>query len=181
MFLQSSNRKIEKVLQLKNRRKTYEFVKKYSGSHFREIERKSNIPYGTLKYHLNFLVKHKILIQKKENNNVRYFSANFQPENIALLSFLRQIPTRKIILFILTNENCNHEDIVHFVQLSPSTVSWHLNRLAAAKIVASKRVGRKVEYKIAINKEEIIKLLVTYKESFLDSLVNKTVEMWELR
>lgn len=29
--------------------------------------------------------------------------------------------------------------------------------------------------------EEIIKLLVAYKESFLDSLVNKTIEMWEIK
>ncbi|MFH1290018.1 MAG: hypothetical protein ABIH92_01275 [Nanoarchaeota archaeon] len=34
---------------------------------------------------------------------------------------------------------------------------------------------------VAINKNEIIKPLITYKESFLDSLVNKKIEMWDLR
>ena len=181
MFTESSNKKKEKVLELETRRKVYEIVKKYSGCHFRDIERKSNIPYGTLRYHLNFLVKHGLLIYKKEDNTVRYFPREFQLENIKLLTFLRQTTIRKIILFILTNENCQHKDIIRFVRLSPSTVSWHLNKLVTASIVAPKRVGRKIKYKIATDKKEIIKLLITYKESFLDSLVNKAIEMWEIR
>ena len=181
MLTESQNRKKDKILALETRKRIYELVKKFSGCHFREIERKSGMPHGTLKYHLNFLVKHSLLSYKKENNTLRYFPIEFKIENIGLLSFLRQNATRKIILFILENENCNHEEITKFVGLSPSTVSWHLNKLIYAGIIASKKAGRKSEFKIAIDKNEVIKLLITYKESFFDLLVNKTIEMWEIR
>ena len=181
MPLQSSNIKTEGILELENRRKIFEIVKKYSGCHFREIERKSDIAHGTLKYHLNFLNKHGLIIQKKDNNTIRYFPKDFQASKTNLLSFLRQSSLRKIILYVLMNENCSHEEISRFVQLSPSTISWHLNKLLSAGVIGRKRRGRKTQYVIAIDKNEIIKLLITYKDSFLDSIVNKAIEMWELR
>ena len=80
----------------------------------------------------------------------------------------------------MANQNCHHEDIVRFVNLSPSTVSWHIRKLVNAQIISQIKEGRKTTYKILIDKEEIIKILVAYKESFLDSLVNKTIEMWDI-
>ena len=34
-------------------------------------------------------------------------------------------------------------------------------------------------YTLDIEKERIMKLLISYQESFLDSVVNKAIEMWE--
>jgi len=48
-------------------------------------------------------------------------------------------------------------------------------------VISHVKEGRKTSYKLLINEEEIMKLLVYYKESFLDSLVNKTIEMWEIK
>ena len=95
------------------------------------------------------------------------------------MGFLRQESIRDILLFILVNSNCNHEQIVDYVKLSPSTVSWHLKKLEENNIIGFTRAGRKTNYNILINKEEIINLLIIYKESFLDSLVDKTIETWE--
>jgi predicted transcriptional regulator len=180
MLAELSNKK-EKILELESRKRVYEIVKKNSGCHFREIERRSKIPHGTLKYHLHFLVKHNLLIEKKENNNLRYFPRETEIKNLILLGILRQATLRKIILFVLISENCNHEDITNFIKLSSSTTSWHINKLLRAGIIASQKDGRKTKYKILTDKNEIIKLLITYKESFLDSLVNRVVEMWEIR
>ena len=181
MFTERLNQRKEKILELENRRKVFEIVKKYSGCHFREIERRSSIPYGTLKYHLNFLVKRGLLICKKEDNSLRYFPSDFHAENVELLSILRQNNLRKIILFILTNKNCGHEDIVRFMKLSPSTVSWHLKKLISRGVIVASRNGRKTFYVVSTDREEIMKLLITYQRSFLDSLVDRVVEMWEVR
>ena len=171
--------KKDKILELETRKKIYEFVRKYSGCHFRELERKSGLAHGTLTYHLHFLVKHNLLTYKKENNTSRYFPAEIK-ENTALLGVLRQTALRKIILFLLAEESY-HEEIVRFLRLSPSTVSWHLKKLTNEGIISTTKLGRKTKYKLAIDKEEIIKLLITYKESFLDARVNRTIEAWELR
>ncbi len=181
MLAENLNKKKEKILELETRRKIYYLVKKQSGCHFREIERISGIQYGTLKYHLNFLTRHGLIISKKDNNNLRYFPSDFRPENIKPLSLLRQKALRKIILFLMMNESANHEEIARFIHLSPSTVSWHLNKLIKEGIITSEKSGRKNKYKISIDKEEIVKLLIVYKESFFDSLVSKVVEMWEVK
>ncbi len=174
------NEKNKKVLELENRRKIYELVRKYSGSHFRELERKSKIPIGILKYHLDFLNKHGLIKQEKDGNNIRYFLANIKFENMKLLSLLRQKSIRRIILFILTNKKPYHQDIVKFVGLSPSTVSWHIKKLIKSNVITEIKEGRKITYSLLIDEEEVIKLLVYYKESFFDSLVNKAAEMWDI-
>ncbi|MEK6935005.1 MAG: winged helix-turn-helix transcriptional regulator [Nanoarchaeota archaeon] len=180
MLQEYLSEKNKKILELETRRKIYELVKKYSGCHFRELERKSNLPTGVLQYHLNYLTKNELIKQEKVGNNICYF-LNVLSENWKLLSLLRQKNIRKIILFILTNKNHYHLDIVRFTNLSPSTVSWHLNKLIKNGIIAQAKEGRKTNYKLLIDEKEIIRLLISYKESFFDSLVNKTIEMWEIK
>lgn len=173
--------KNKKILELETRSKVYELVKKYSGCHFRELERISKLSSGVLKYHLNFLAKHGLIKQEKDGNNLRYFLVDIQFENIRLLSLLRQRSIRKIILFMLIKDDFYYEDLVESVKLSPSTVSWHLKKLLVNGIISQHKTGRKTKYKLLASEEEIVKLLISYKESFLDSLVNKTIEMWEIK
>ena len=181
MLQEYLSEKSKKILELEKRRKAYNLVKKYSGCHFRELERKINLPALVLKYHLDFLTKHGLIRQEKDGNNIRYFPINVQFENTKLLILLRQESIRKIILFILSNKECHHEDIVNFTKLSPSTVSWHIKKLLKNDIISQTRDGRKTAYKILVKEDEIIKTLILYKESFLDSLVNKTIEMWDIK
>lgn len=169
----------KKILELEDRRKVYQIVNKFAGCHFREIERKSGLSTGSVSYHLHYLTKHGLIKEERQGNNLRYFPLDFKSENTKLLGLLRQKSVRKIILFILTHKKCNHEKIVKFVNLSPSTVSWHLKKLEGSDIIESNKRGRKTFYSIKINKEEIIDLLVTYKESFLDSLVDRVIELWD--
>ncbi len=169
-----------RVLELDTRRNIYNLVQKFAGCHFRELERISGLPTGTLKYHLNYLSRHGLIKEEKYGNKLLYFPRQFKSENKILLGLLRQKSVRDILLFILTHQNCNHEDIVQFVDLSPSTVSWHLKKLEDSEIVVSAKDGRNTYYKILIDEDEIINLLVTYKESFFDSLVDRVIEMWDI-
>ena len=172
------NEKENKILEIASRRKIYEIVKSSAGSHFREIGRKSNLGIGTVKYHLSYLVRHGLLKEQKDSNTTRYFPLAFDSKNMELLGLLRQKSIRDILLFILTNENCNHEHIASFTKLSPSTVSWHVKKLEEHAIIQSKKTGRKTFYKLLTDKKEIMALLITYQESFFDSLVDNVVEMW---
>jgi predicted transcriptional regulator len=172
--------KKERILELENRRNIYLIILKNPGCHFREIQRKSNFPHSTLRYHINYLTKHGLLLAKKQGQNIRYFSSNFQTSNIKLLSILRQKTLRDILIYIIQNPSCNQESISNFIKLSPSTTSHHLNKLISQEILSLRKSGRQTLYGLKSNKEEIIKLLITYKESFFDALVNKTLEMWDI-
>jgi len=170
----------KKALELDARRKIYDAVRKFAGCHFREIERKSGLSTGFIKYHLNHLTKHGLIKEERDGNNLRYYPREFGSENKKLLGLLRQKSIRKIILFVMTHNNCSHEQIARYVGLSPSTVSWHLKKLGEFSIVGFKKQGRKAAYTILTDKEKIINLLITYKQSFLDSMVDSVIEMWEL-
>ena len=170
----------KKILELGTRKKIYNLIKKYEGCHFRDLERKSKFPASTLKYHLDYLSKNELILEEKDRNNIRYFSKEFNTDDKELLMLLRQNSIRNILIFLLTNNNCNHEDIVKFLKLSPSTVSWHLKKLKIKNVVSSIKEGKNTKYKLVINKQQIINLLIVYQESFLDSLVNKVIESWEV-
>ena len=173
--------KEKKALELEVRRKIYQIVRRYAGTHFREIERKSKLATGSVQYHLDYLARQGLIKVEKESNNVRYFPKDFKSENKKIMGFLRQKSMRDILLFVLTHDNCNHEQIVQYVKLAPSTVSWHLRKLEDANIIGFVKKGRKKYYTILIDKDEVINLLITYQESFFDSIVDNIVEMWETR
>ena len=175
-YLDSSERK---MLELHARRKIYETVQKSAGCHFREIERRSGLSAGSVRYHLGYLSKHGLLKEEKQQGNIRYFPRSFVSEHTKLLSILRQKSMRDILLFILMHDPCSHEQIARAVSLAPSTVSWHVKKMSEHRIIRERKEGRKTMCTLSVKKEDIMNLLITYKESFVDTLVNNIVEMWE--
>ena len=172
--------KEKEILELEARRKVFDTVKHYSGSHFREIERKSGLSVGSVKFHLDSLTRNGLIVMQKDGNNIRYFSRDIEIKNSVLLGLLRQDSVRKILIYMLTHKNFNHEDITNEVGLSPSTVSWHIKKLEENDIIIAERRGRKTFYRLLADKSEILNLLVIYKESFFDKMVDHAIEMWEM-
>ncbi len=173
------NHKEKEILKLNSRKKIYETVEKYAGCHFLEIVRKSGLSNGSTSYHLGYLIKQRLVRQHKNGTTTAYFPREFKPEHHNLLILLRQKSIRDILLFILTNKNCEHGKIVKYLKLSPSTITWHLNKLETEKIISSNKNGRTKNYRILIDSKEIINLLIKYRESFLDSTVNNILDMWD--
>jgi predicted transcriptional regulator len=169
----------KEILEIEARKAIYDTVKNSSGCHFREIERRSGLSTGSVKYHLDYLTRNGLITIQKDGGNIRYFPISFNTGNKRLLGLLRQNSIRKVLLFMLSNHDINHEQIVDHVKLSPSTVSWHLKKLEEGGIIKSARKGRKTFYGLAIDRKEIMNLLITYKESFFDSMVDNAIEMWE--
>ncbi|MBI2576949.1 transcriptional regulator [Candidatus Woesearchaeota archaeon] len=167
------------ILALEARKKVYEAVKSFAGSHFREIERKSGFSTGVAHYHLSYLVNHGLVMEEKRGHKVHYFPSEFKPENKRLLGLLRQGILRKILMCISMQRVCSYEQIVQFVQRPPSTVSWHLKKLLEEKIITHSKKGRNTYFSLVINPQEVIRLLITYRKSFLDSMVDNVIEMWE--
>ncbi len=174
----SFDKREEEILSLDARKKIYDLVTTFAGSHFRELERKSGLSTGVVKYHLNYLSKHGLIKEEKEHNNLRYFPNYFTTENKKLLSLLRQKSIRRIMICIILSPSCDYEQLVDVVRVSPSTISWHLKRLEEEKIISRVKINQKTKYNLLINKNEIIKLLITYRETFFDNVIDNVIEMW---
>jgi len=180
MPIKNFNEKREKVLELDKRRTVFEIVRKNEGCHFREIERRSGLAHGTLKYHLGFLVRHGLVMEKKDGKNVRYFSEEISGGDVEIISLLRQKGTRQIVLYLAENKYGTHGELVDFVKLSPATISWHLGKLIDRKVVKRELIGKRISYRLDYPRDKLVKTLITFKESFFDSLVDRVVEMWEV-
>jgi len=168
-----------RVQGLEQSQQIYEHILRFPGSHFREIQRHLKLPVGTLQYHLTNLRRDELIIQKKDGEYVRYYAIGlFTEREKKLLSLLRQSPIRHIAIMLLTNEELNHKRIVAELQLSPATTSWYLDKMLESKLVKKKRKGKRVIYSVA-RPDEIAKVLITYRSSFLDNIVDRFIEIWE--
>lgn len=174
----------EKALQLDVRKRIYTEIESSPGLHFREIQRRTALAVGSLQYHLDYLQKHHIIRTQKEGKFVRYYSVRGPQvgETHTLnagqnaMASLRHESTRKIILFLLQENRANNERIAEEINLSPSTTSWHLDKLVEMGVLKKERVGRKSFFTLT-NPAETRQLLVTFKQSFFDQAVDNFVEL----
>lgn len=172
-------RDLDDVLALTSRDKVFKNIEDNPGLHFRELQRRTGLATGALQYHIDYLIRKHYVRQEKQGKFVRFFSVRGPKiENEKVLFLLRQNSLRAIILFLLGRRRANNDTIAEAVSLSPSTTSWHLQKLIDAEIVGSKKAGRKTYYFLC-DKEIISELLISYQTSFLDSAVDSFVELFE--
>jgi predicted transcriptional regulator len=168
------------TLALESRNKVYQIIEASPGLHFRELQRRSGLAVGALQYHLDTLQKNHLIRVEKQGRFNRYFSVRGAQlgEQEKTISVLRQESARKIILFLLEKKQANNFDIANVSKLSASTVSWHLTKLVEAGIVSEKRAGRQKLFFVS-NPQQTAQLLVSYKKTFFDELVDNFVDTWQ--
>jgi predicted transcriptional regulator len=169
----------KKMLEVGIRQKLFTLISECPGIHFRDAQRRTKTATGNLSYHLEHLVKAGLLETVRDGKYLRYYACNEMSfEQKGILEFVRRKTDRHILLFLLQNETSTNEQLSEILHLSPSTISWHIKKLVDANILDAKAVGRKIIYSIR-DSEFVSKVLIKYKESFLDKLVDRFVEMWE--
>ncbi len=170
----------EKVLKLEVRKKIMKEIAKSPGIHFRELQRRTKLAVGSLQYHLDVLQKVHLIKTVKKGKFVRFFPVIGEQteEEKETLSFLRDDSVRKIVLLLLSKEQVNNKQISDFLALSPSTVSFHLQKLEEGGLIVKHRQGRQTFFSL-IEPEKARELLIGYKKSFLDDMVDSFVEVWQ--
>ncbi len=169
----------EKSLELEKRKELYTLICASPGLHFREIQRRTESGTGQLDYHLEYLKKAGLVFSEKTGGYLRFYArTEITPDEKRILELLYHKSIRRILLQILENESCNHDALVKKLDISPSTISWHLNKIIDAGAVNKVVDGRKSVYSLA-DPELVVKVLIQYRESFMDSIVDRFIEMWE--
>jgi predicted transcriptional regulator len=173
---------MEFELELETRRRIYEQIKKSPGIHFRELERRLHLVIGNLQYHLQYLEKKNLIVASNDKDYVRYFvkDKSLNETEKKIISFLRRSGCRHILLQLLSDPEINNKELSQSVGLSASTISWNLNQLVEAGIIERKKKGRMSKFTI-VDSLTVVELLICYKESFLDTLVDGFIEMWEFK
>jgi len=169
-------------LELETRRRIYEQVKKSPGIHFRELERRLKLVVGSLQYHLHYLEKKNLIRAQNDGDYVRYFvnDRSLKENERKILSLLRRSGCRHILIQLLDNPGLNNKELCQAVGLSSTTISWHLNKLIEAGIIEKTKNGRINKFTI-IDPTAVAELLICYKESFLDTLLDSYIKMWNFK
>jgi predicted transcriptional regulator len=165
----------EKVLEHEKRREIYEFLKENPGLHMREIQRRLDIPFSTLEYHLDYLEKHEIVDEEEDRRYCRYFAEDLDVFEKKVVSALRQARLREIILVILSESLYCFKDLVEHLSMAHSSLSTYLSHLVKEGILIRKRIGNEVCYRI-VNEERVVRALFCYRSSFMDKLIDKALD-----
>jgi predicted transcriptional regulator len=145
------------------------------GVRYRELLRISRLGNGVLTYHLSILERMgKIRVDRKRSKITRYYLTGVPDGDTDLIGSMRNKVTREIILFILEHNLCTFSEIVGNSGKAPSTISWHLNRLRDVGII-SVSLGERSHHYTVVDSREVKKVLFTYKEAFLDKIVDNYV------
>ncbi|MGC9307567.1 MAG: winged helix-turn-helix transcriptional regulator [Thermoplasmatota archaeon] len=168
----------EDSLALETRRTIYDLIVRYPGLHEREIARRLDISLSTLDYHLHYMEKRGLVVARKDGRYTRYFAAKkVGMQDKKIISLMRQETPRQIVLFLLEHPGAIHKDICSAVGKSPSTVSFHLKKLAKAGIIEGVSLGRKTAYEV-IDEEAVANALITYQDTFVDTAVDSFIDTW---
>lgn len=165
-------------LELASRKKIFECVRGSPGIHFREIQRRTNLPIGVLEYHLNYLVDRSLLSLDKQESFSRYFpSGQISADKQRILSALRQEIPRGIILYLMSHPGATHGGVLNNFSISGGTLSYHVKKLVSRGVVKLDKVGRESRLTV-IDPDKVADLLIIYRRTFLDKLVDDFVAMY---
>jgi predicted transcriptional regulator len=168
----------EEVLAYEARRRVYQLIQREPGLHLRELERRSAMPLGTLRHHLRFLELHKLVEAQDDKNVVRYFAVELvEPSERATIAALRQEALRRVLLFLLARGgSASYRDLLDGMGTPASTLAVYLSQLSKAGIVERVALGRESRYDVR-EPERIVRLLHTYRASFVDALVDHLLDV----
>jgi len=167
----------DEILENEKRRKIYALIETSPGIHLRELQRVLDIPLTTLEYHLSYMTRKKILFAETHGHHKRYYTKALDPEDKKVLAALRQKRMREIVLIVLSNGKAKYQSLAEHLKLSHSTLSSYLKYLVVNKVLVMEKIGYENLYTLQ-DEDRVAKVLIAYKPSFLDKLVDNALDVW---
>ena len=168
----------------KHQQNLINIIEKNPGIRYRELLRSTNLSNGVLTYHLTELAGSNIINVERRRGVTRYYSVQISSEESKVISHIRNIISRKILLLIIERGSCTLSEIAVLTNKAPSTISWYLQRLLDANIIKKKstssdRVYYKSRFYEVVNKILILDMLSKYVESPFEKVVSNYSEIVE--
>jgi predicted transcriptional regulator len=155
------------------------FIQDNPGCHLRRIKREIGISMGTVQYHLHKLEKMGRVTSTRRGLYKYYFPVGLFKENEKeILEVLTHETARKILMFIIEQKSPTQTDIVNSVRISARSISWHVGRLIALKMIREIKDGKYKRYQLQDDAKDILTLLRSYYPSVWDKWSMRVVEMF---
>lgn len=117
------------------------------GIHNNELMRNCSLEKGQLQWHLNVLLKHRIIKKEKYGQYKIYFPITSSIETIEAFKNLptKSKTTSKILELIQNNPGISASEISNHIELAPNTIKYHIDKLTQNDLIQLKKAGRRKE------------------------------------
>jgi predicted transcriptional regulator len=167
----------EDLLSLTTRRQLYDAVRRFPGIGAREAQRIAATGWGETVYHLERLTDAGLLHRERAGHQDHYFAPTVPLADRRLLRFARSESARHLLVALLETPAATVPDLSEKTQLSPGRLSVHLGRLLESGVLRTGRNGRFRTFDV-IDRDQVIRLLVTYRESLSDQWIEGVLATW---
>lgn len=105
------------------------------GIHFNELVRRLAIAPGQAQYHLRRLTSSQSVVEHRLGGRTHYFADDMSEEDCLAIAVIRRETANAILSIVLDNGEIAPKHLSSQLEVAPSTVSYHLDRLEAAGLV----------------------------------------------
>ncbi len=141
------------------------------GIRYKELQRITKMPNGTLSYHLEGLERKGLIRIRRDNGSTRIFPLMCDDYAIEIISIIKDSTRLKIIKYLLKHKSATYQELHKVTGKSFSTLSWHLDKLIDNEIIdVNNHIGIN-EYSLKEPEiiEEIVKMIdKNVTDNFID-------------
>lgn len=150
--------KVRVILQNKNRAAILEYIGNNPGCTITDLGKNTDMNRGTARYHLYLLLIERKVIRKK-NGKLGYLFTNggIQLDRKQVYGYIMNPSKREIMDTILSTPGISNKELAEQLQVTQSTISWHLQPLLDEEMVVSRWDGRYLNYFISPKIEDILR------------------------
>ncbi|KAF6248017.1 hypothetical protein C6990_00820 [Nitrosopumilus sp. b3] len=157
-----SNPRISRIL---------EIIQKNPAISYRDIQKISGYPFGTLSNSLSNLEKDSKITVKRFTRRTHYFPSHIPSAEYPVLINLRKETAKKIIIFLAENKKGTYADFRKCTNRAPSTISITLTKLIEEKII--KRISDFTPYFILEEPQFVQNILAKISPSNTDKMKDR--------
>lgn len=150
--------KVRTVLQNRNRTAILEYIENNPGCTLANLLNDTEMNRGTARYHLKLLlIERKVVLKKTGKLSYLFANGSVSIERKQIYGYIRNPSKRKILDAILITPGISNKELAENLQMSASTVSWHLQPLIEEEMIVSMWDGRYQNYFILPEVEDVMK------------------------
>ena len=138
---------LEDIFENENRIKILKQILNNPGIHHNELLRTCELQKGQLQWHLDVLLRNHIIKKEKYGQYTLYFPITSSIETVDKLKNLlsKSKTTSEILNIIQKNPGINSSEISRTLNLSSSTIKYHIDKLSEENLIKLKRKGHRIE------------------------------------
>ena len=155
------------------RERVHEHVAANPGVHFSAIKDDLDIATGQAQYHLRKLDRAGDIVADEIRGRTHYYDTSYDPWERRTLAFARRETARALLAHLLDDGPLAAAELVERLDLSRSTVAWHVSSLAEAGVVEKSYGDRGQVLVEPVRPEETRRLLGEVSPSLADRLVDR--------